>query len=103
MLKITYDINKLRLEFKGHAEGAETVCAAASMLLCALHATLVDSEDMLKPDSFQFRLKEGDSFIECEPKDEYSDLIHRSYYTIVEGLESMSRQFPQYVTFDILF
>lgn len=103
MLKIDYDPMNLKLDFKGHAEGMETICAAASILLFTLHKTLKDSEEMLEKDSFIEHIEEGNSHIECVPKDEYADRIHRTWYTIAEGFKLLARDYPEAVEFNINF
>jgi len=100
MLKIDYVPINLRLDFNGHAEGAEVICACASILLFTLHKTLKDSEAML--DKFDEHIEEGNSFIECTPKDEYADAIHRTWYTIVEGYQLLARDYPDFVEFNVI-
>ena len=104
MIQIVFKPQTLELEITGHADygkkGEDVVCAAVSALFYTLHTALVCSYDMLKEEPV-FRDEEGNGYISCKPKEEYEGNIARSYWTILVGMETISENYPECVTFSV--
>ena len=100
MTTVTFDPKTLELEIKGHAgqntKGKDIVCAAISTLFYTLGQALIDSEDMLEEKPI-FKDEDGAGYLCCKPKEEYECNIARSYWTILEGFELLSKNYPKYV------
>ena len=104
MINITFDPKNLELKMEGHAgadeKGHDIVCASASMLFYTLAQSLIKSEDMLKKHPI-IELDDGLGLIKCRPKKEYQGNITLVYWTILNGIELLADEYPQYITFKV--
>lgn len=104
MINITFDPKNFELEVTGHAgqdeKGHDIVCSAVSMLFYTLAQALNCSEDMLKKLPI-IKISDGNGYIKCRPKKEYTGNIARSYWTILCGIELLVEEYPQYITFSV--
>lgn len=102
MINITFKPNTMELEIKGHAghgkKGKDIVCAAVSTLFYTLGEALWQSSSMLYEEPL-IKEEEGNGYLVCHPKEEYEGNIARTYWTILTGLELVSAQYPEYVSF----
>ena len=100
MMKVTFTESgqKLSLRIKGHAgyaePGKDIVCASASILAYTL-ALIVDSFDEVES---VIDLKDGDTTIECQCKDEQTYIkVANAYHYIEIGYALLEDTYPQYV------
>lgn len=102
MININFNADTLELNIEGHAgqneKGEDIVCSAISTLFYTLGQALIDSEEMLKEKPIVID-DDGKGYIACKPKAEYEGNIARSYWTILEGFDLISKNYPQYVNF----
>ncbi len=100
MINIIFKPHTFELEIEGHAgqnvKGKDIVCSAISTLFYTLGQALIDSEDMLE-EKLIFKDEEGAGYLCCKPMVEYECNIARSYWTILEGFELLSKNYPEYV------
>jgi uncharacterized protein YsxB (DUF464 family) len=100
MTSVCYDRGGLRLTMEGHAGagafGADTVCAALSMLMMTLERRMEDrAEDALPvisrgPGRFEIR---------CDPEDAAEELCRESFDTVAAGLALLAENRPECVSF----
>lgn len=100
MITVTFNPKTLELEIKGHAgqneKGKDIVCSAISTLFYTLGQAIIDSEVMLDEKPI-FKEEDGAGYLCCKPKKEYEGNIERSYWTILEGFELLSKNYSKYV------
>ena len=104
MIEITFDPNNFELKIEGHAgqaeHGKDIVCSAVSILFYTLAETLSQSAIMLEEHP-NINIDDGNGYIRCVPKDEYKGNIARTYWTVLVGLELLTGQYPEYITFKV--
>jgi uncharacterized protein YsxB (DUF464 family) len=105
MIEIIYDRRKYRLEVKGHAQTAEKgqdlVCAAASILVYTLAAS-VDrlshmSDQLMKEPKME--IKEGYTLIVCRPTRENRAIVGLIFSSVCVGFEILEQQYPDNVKY----
>ena len=105
MINITFDPKNLELKMEGHAgadeKGKDIVCASASMLFYTLAQSLIKSRDMLKKHPI-IEWDDGNGHIKCRPRKEYQGNITLVYWTILNGIELLAEEYPQYITFKVI-
>lgn len=101
MIKVTFTERgkNLSLRLEGHAEyaehGKDIVCASASILTYTL-ASIVDSFDEVES---VIDLKDGDTTIECQCKDEQTFVkVANAYHYTEIGYALLAQNYPQYVS-----
>lgn len=103
MIYITFNPKKYELKIKGHAnqnvKGHDIVCAAVSVLTYTLADSVDQSRDMCH--KVDIILDEGEGKITCKPKAEYEGTIARTYWTILNGMNSMAETYPKFVKFSV--
>lgn len=104
MVQVVFIPSELKLIMKGHAnysqEGTDPVCTSASILFCTLAQSLTDSMEMMKK-PIRIKAAWGNSELSCTPKLKYKANIIRSYWTILEGLRMLQKDFPQNISITI--
>lgn len=104
MIEIKFDPKNLELKVEGHAgqdvKGKDIICSAVSMLFYTLAESLVRSEDMMKKHPI-ITMEDGNGYIKCRPKKEYKRNISIMYWTVLNGLELLADEYPQYITFEV--
>ena len=107
MVKATFikddENKKLELKLKGHAkaceEGHDLVCSSASILAYtfAQIVSFMDKQGKLAVTP-KVKLKEGDTVIKCEAKDDssYAEALH-SLYVVQVGYSLLAHNYPQNV------
>ena len=104
MVNITFNPNEFKLEIKGHAgqdeKGHDIVCSALSILFFTLAQSLNLSERMLE-ESPSIHMEYGNGQVKCQPKAEYVGNISLVYWTIMNGIELLVNEYPQYITFKV--
>lgn len=107
MIEIIYDRRKYRLEVKGHAQTAEKgqdlVCAAASILVYTLAASVdrlshMSGQLMKEP---KMEIKEGYTLIVCRPARENRAIVSLIYDSICVGFEILAEQYPKNVSYTV--
>lgn len=102
MINIKFNPNTFELEITGHAgqnkKGEDIVCSAISTLFYTLGQALIDSEEMLTEKPI-FKDEDGKGYLACKPKAEFEGNIARSYWTILEGIDLVAKNYPQFVYF----
>ena len=102
MINITFNPTQLKLDIRGHAgqdiEGKDIVCSATSMLYYTLAQSLNKSEEMLKRPC-TIKINNGNGYVRCYPKKEYKANISLMYWTILNGIELLAEEYPQYIKF----
>ena len=105
MINITFDPKNLELKLEGHAgadeKGKDIVCASASTLFYTLAQSLIESQDMLKKHPI-IEWDDGNGYIKCRPRKEYQGNITLIYWTILNGIELLAEEYPQYITFKVI-
>lgn len=89
----------ISFKVSGHAEyapkGSDIICAAASILLYALAAEVVEMDcDGKLEEKPRIRLENGDAAVECRPRAEfYSEAEH--YFKLAEtGFSILEHEYP---------
>lgn len=102
MISITFKPKTMELEVKGHAghgkKGKDIVCSAISTLFYTLGEALYQSSEMLEEAPI-FKDEEGEGYLCCTPKEEYTGNIARTYWTILVGMQLVAESYPKNATF----
>ena len=107
MIEIVYTPGKYRIEMSGHAgagpKGADLVCCGVSSLFYCLATALSESKELLKKDSFIVVDEESAEVkvVECKPKGGCEEPILRTFWTIIQGIDALYKQYPQCIHFDV--
>lgn len=105
MIEITFDPKNFELKIEGHAgqaeHGHDIVCSAVSILFYTLAENLSQSEEMLKKHPI-INIEDGNGYIKCRPKKEYTGNIALIYRSVLVGLELLAGQYPEYINFKVM-
>lgn len=98
MTKIIYDESNNVLEISGHAgagePGEDLVCAAVTILMRTLEASVMDNRARLCPTVCH---KDGYARIQCNPAPRAKAKSKEIFTTIYRGYELLAQQYPEYV------
>ena len=98
MITVLYDEENFSLTMKGHARSApmgnDLVCAAASMLMFTLEATVADHIQALMPTVVK---TDGEIRISCRPAPRQKRLCRTIMRTIYTGCELLQQAYPDNV------
>ena len=85
----------------GHAgyapKGEDIVCSAVSAIIGTLARALEEGSELLEDKTI--KLKDGDSELDCVPKEEYTVNVQMIYWTILIGLNAIAESYPENVIF----
>lgn len=106
MIKVTYYRRRyLKVTIEGHAMSAEPgqdlVCASASILAYTLAANVTNMKAVGHLKNVTVRLDNGDAEIRCTPKRRICAATTMIYDSICAGFELLSKQYPQFITYEI--
>lgn len=96
--------NIFRVKFEGHAEfnpGNDIVCAACSVLMCALYNNLIDyaNAGLIKVIESKRDEKTGFLYIRFKAKDGVAGYIEAAVKVIARGFELLKAEYPDNVDF----
>lgn len=98
MTRVSYDTENLTMEINGHAgagtPGHDLVCAAVTMLMRTLEASVMDNKERLRPTVCH---RNGYARIQCDPAPRARAKAKEIYATIYRGYELLAIQYPEYV------
>lgn len=98
MTKISYDEANNAMEIDGHAgaaaPGQDLVCAAATMLMRTLEASVLDNKERVRP---VVHHRDGYVRIQCNPVPRARGKTKEIFATIYRGYELLAIQYPEYV------
>lgn len=98
MINITFNPNTFELSIEGHAghgkKGEDIVCSAISTLFYTLGQALSESKHMIDGE-ITFKDEDGKGFISCKPKAEYVANVSLIYWTILTGLDLVSKNYKK--------
>lgn len=99
MTRVSYETGNHCMTMDGHAGageyGHDIVCAAASILMHTLEATVMDNQTVLQPSVSK---RKGYARIQCEPTKRNKRRCEDIYRTIFRGYELLAQQYPEHVT-----
>lgn len=105
MIKVSYYRTRHRVTVKGHANqdemGRDIVCAAVTMLTRTLAANCVNAEDHKRMREVEVRLDAGDAEIKAVPCKKLDSVVTLIFDTVCAGYELLSKQYPEYVAYQI--
>lgn len=103
MITATFDADKMKLTIKGHAEcePGETmsvVCASVSTLF---YSAIYSFKQLEKKELKKFTYKDnkGDGYVCCEGGEKYDTTVKLVFWTVLNGLEAISKAYPEYLKF----
>ncbi len=98
MIRVTIDVEGMRLEIEGHAHyappGQDIVCAAVSTLAYTLAQNL---ELMLFEEDYTADFESGHAWIEARPPEPLAEQCRGIFMTIANGFAMLEAQYGQYV------
>lgn len=98
MTKVTYNAAEHVLTMDGHAGaapmGQDLVCAALSMLMFTLEASVQDHAQALMPTIYK---ADGKFMVRCSPTDRNRRMCRTILQTIFRGCELLSADYPEQV------
>ena len=106
MISVIYHRNLNQVSVEGHAQSGEVghdlVCASASILTYTL-ASFVDNmkaEGQTKHRAV--KLKEGHTFISCDPPKRYKGAVTLVFDSICAGFELLAKDYPDNISYKIV-
>lgn len=107
MLKVTYYRRRnCRVIIEGHAgsgeAGHDLVCASASILAYTLAANVESMKATKHVGRVAIRLRPGDTVIRCRAKKAYDSVTKIVFNSVCAGFELLSRQYPEFISFEII-
>lgn len=104
MIRVRYSTAKLYLSAEGHAGAAEygkdTVCAAASMLVCTAAELLRRSRREGRVRNVVILMESGAAALSAEPEKGYGESMRREMAAICGGFELLAERYPEYICAD---
>lgn len=106
MIKVTFHRNYYRVTVDGHANsgepGHDLVCAGASTLAYTLAANVANLADNGHVRIESMELSSGKAEISCKPRSGARATVSRIYQAVCVGFEILARDYPQYISYEIL-
>lgn len=99
MIEITFNGKTFDLEVKGHAEGADKVCASVSALTYTLGSALETLGDGCK---MEFTIENGNGHIKAKAKKGYAGNVALMFHTILCGYEGLAKSYPEHIKFVVV-
>lgn len=104
MIKVHYEAKNHELTIEGHAESSENgtediICASISTLFFTLGQCLEDSVPLLIGEEFDYEFNSGEGRCQFNPKEEYKGHMERVMWTILEGINLIAENYPDFVEF----
>ena len=107
MIKAVYHRKYHRLKVEGHAksgeEGHDLVCAAATILVHTLAASVaklsVMPERVIRDPVI--KTEKGSAEISCKPVNRFNATVTMIYDSICNGYELLARDYPENIIFEI--
>lgn len=107
MIKVVYHRKYNRVTIEGHAHSGEAghdlVCAATSALAYTLATNVAHMKKGGCLRAAPIKLESGDAEIRCAPRRRFKATVTLIFDTICVGFESLARQYPENISYEIRY
>ena len=105
MIEIKFEPKTFTLDVTGHAEhgkkGEDIVCSAISILFYTLAESLNKVKHLMQED-IDITNEDGNGHISCKPKEEYEANVSLIYWTILNGMELIAKNYEKNVSLNVV-